>query len=296
MNLKAIKAVVTSRVGVQLLTLRKNSPKIMFAVGIAGVVGTAVLAARATLKLNDILDEAEQDLETAKTLQSVKYSEEDRQRDIVLIYLKTGGKIAKLYAPAAIVGALTIAALTGAHVELNRRNTALMAAYAALDKGFRQYRQRVINALGKDRDDEFRYGHQEGEIVEETKNGPVVKTIKRVGIDGASIYARFFDEGSPNWNKQSAYNVAFLKCQQDIANDILTARGYIFLNEIYTMLGIKNTPEGQIVGWVKKGKGDGYVSFGCFDQDNPGFRDFVNGWTDAVLLDFNVDGPMWEQI
>jgi len=296
MNLKSLKDLVTSKVGRQILTTQKHSPAILFAVGIAGVVGTAVLAARATLKLEEVLNEAEEDLKTARTLESVKYSDEDRQRDIVLIYLRTGTKIAKLYGPAILVGITTIAALTGSHVTLNRRNVGLAAAYAALDKGFKQYRDRVVNAFGKERDQEFRYGTRDVEIVEETKNGPVIKTIQRVGKDGASIYAKYFDESSPNWNRQPSYNVMFLKCQMSHANDLLRARGHVFLNEVYDMLGMKRTREGAVVGWVLGSGGDDYVDFGIFDPNNEGFRDFVNGWNDAVLLDFNVDGPIWDKI
>lgn len=114
--------------------------------------------------------------------------------------------------------------------------------------------------------------------------------------DSVSQYARFFDEGSPAWSKDSEYNLMFLKQQQQYANDLLKKRGHIFLNEIYDMLGIPRTKAGAVVGWVYDENnpiGDNYVSFGITDERN---ANFVNGYEKSVLLDFNVDGNIWDKI
>lgn len=294
MNLKAVRDLVTSRVGRQILTARKHSPTILFAAGAVGVVATVVLACKATLKLEEVLEEAQDDLERARELQSPKYTEEDRQKDVVLIYVRTGAKLVKLYGPAFILGALSVAALTGSHIILNKRYLGVTAAYAGLDKAFRQYRERVIGELGKDKDDEFRYGVREMDFVDETEEGAVVKTARRAGLIHASPYARWFDEGSSCWSPQPGYNVYFLKTQMSIFNDMLKARGHLFLNEVYDGLGLKRSREGAQVGWIL-GNGDDYVDFGIFN-DNQGMRDFVGGWNKAVLLDFNVDGIIYDKI
>lgn len=296
----AIRNAITSRVGRQILTARKHSPAILFAAGTVGIIATVVVASRATLKLDAVLGEAEKDLalvEQARRLKPEAYTEQDARQDNVQIRIKSAVKIVKLYAPAVVLGSLSIAALTGSHVILNRRNAGLMAAYAALDKGWREYRARVVGEYGEDKDREFRYGFEEREIVEETKNGPVVKHIKRVGIEGASIYAKYFDEGSPNWDKRAGYNLNFLRSIQAQMNNKLYANGFVFLNEVYEELGIKRTSEGALVGWVLDGgSSDNYIDFGCFDGSRREFRDFVNGWNSAILLDFNVDGVIYDKI
>ena len=292
-----IKNAITSKVGRQILSTRKHSPVILFAAGTAGIIATVVVASRATLKLDEVLAVAEKDLELVRTMEHPRYTEDDRKQDTIKIKIRTAGQIAKLYAPAAFLGMASIAALTGSHVILNRRNAGLMAAYAALDKGWREYRARVVGEYGEEKDREFRYGFEEREIVEETKTGPVTKRIKRVGIEGASIYARYFDEGSPNWDKRSGYNLMFLRSIQAQMNNKLHAEGYVFLNEVYEALGIKRTSEGQQVGWVLDGgNSDNYIDFGCFDGSKQEFRDFVNGWNSTILLDFNVDGVIYDKI
>lgn len=297
MKLESVKNLVTSKFGRQVLKLRKNSPTLMFAAGVVGVIGTAVLASRATYKLEDVLIETDEQLDKIRTAGSeyVEYSEEDRQKDIVLCYIKTGFKIAGLYAPAAIVGALSITALTGAHVTLTRRNVSLTAAYAALDKGFRRYRDRVIGELGADKDREFRYEMEQREIVEEGPEGPTTKLILQPGR--ASVYARFFEKGNKNWNQQTAYNSMFVSCQQEWANNLLRYQGHVFLNEVYDMLGMDRSREGAIVGWILNNpNGDNYIDFGIFDNDVHSGMRFVTGNEPSMLLDFNVDGVIWDQI
>src|SRR6185503_10709127 len=110
MKLQAIKNAVTSRVGRQVLRAGKHSPVILFTVGVVGVVGAAVLASRATLKLYEILDDAHEDLEKIRTQEHHTYSEDDRRQDQVVVYARTASKIVGIYAPAVAVGALSIAA------------------------------------------------------------------------------------------------------------------------------------------------------------------------------------------
>ena len=114
-----------------------------------------------------------------------------------------------------------------------------------------------------------------------------------------SDYARFFDVGNPNWEKDSEYNLMFLKRQQAYANDKLKANGYLFLNEVYDMLGIPKSKAGQVVGWIydpENGSGDNYVDFGIYNVNREAARDFVNGYERTILLDFNVDGNIWEKM
>jgi len=292
-NLKAIQNAITSKAGRQVLRIQKHTPTILFAAGVVGIVATVVLASRATLKMDEVLTDASEDLEKIQeALQHDNYDEEDARKDTIVIYARYGARIAKMYAPAIVVGIASVAALTGSHVILSRRNMALTAAYAALDKGFREYRDRVREAYGDEREAELRYGTCTADIVEETETGPVVRTITRPA--GASIYARFFDESSSSWQKSPLHNQLFVQCQQNYANDMLRARGHVFLNEVYDMLGMERSPAGAVVGWIKDD--NNYIDFGVFnDRGNKGTR-FVVGDDRSVLLDFNVDGVIYDKI
>jgi len=303
MSLAAIKNKVTSGIGRQVLVGQKHSPTLLFVAGSVGLVATVVLASRATLKMDEVLREAEEKdvkIDAALDLESDEYTEEDAKQDGILVRTQTALKIAKLYAPAVVVGAATIAAFTGSHVILNRRNVALTAAYGAVDKAFREYRGRVINEFGKDKDREFRFGVVGREMAVDTNDGVAVKTVKVVDPEfakesgGRSMYAVIFDESNRNWNPDWRYNSMFLRSQQDYANDRLRRDGFLFLNDVYQALGFERTAFGQLVGWVL-GNGDDLVDFGLMDN---GYETtlFINGDERSTWLDFNVDGMVLELI
>jgi len=302
-NLQSIKNAVTSRVGRRLLVAQKHSPKIMFVAGTVGVIGTVVLAARATLKVEDLLSDHEmlkEKMEIEREANSERYSENDYKQDVVKLYLRTTLRLGKLYGPSILLGLASVAALTGSHVTLNRRYAGVTAAYAALDKGYREYRERVLKEVGADKEREFRYGTEDRTIVEETAEGPVTKTIKQINKNGLpSIYARIFDEHtSTSWSKEPGYNQMFLRSQQNYMNDLLRARGHVFLNEVLVALGMNICPEGQLVGWVlNRENSDNFVDFGVFDDHNLWeAMQFVNGNERSVILDFNVDGVVYDKI
>lgn len=111
-----------------------------------------------------------------------------------------------------------------------------------------------------------------------------------------SNYARFFDEACTAWTKDPELNLMFLKCQEQFANEKLRSRGYLFLNEVYDMLGMPRTKAGQVIGWIydeKNPVGDNYVDFDIYAEHN---ANFVNGYERPILLDFNVDGNIIDRL
>jgi hypothetical protein len=297
MKIAGIKNTVTSKVGRQALVAQKHSPTLLFAVGVAGVVTTVVLASRATLKMEEILVEAEKrraDIGDALELETEEYSLEDAHKDGVTNRVKTAVAIGKLYAPAVAVGVVSVGCLTGSHVILSRRNVALTAAYAGLDKVFKEYRARVVDELGVDKDEEFRYGTIDKEIVVETDEGPKTKTVK-VADKKKGLYTFLFDETTTqNWQRRQSYNQMFLNAQQDYANQLLNARGHVFLNDVLDALGLDRTPAGAVTGWIK-GEGDGYIDFGILRNMNQGVT-FIKGEENSIWLEFNVDGTIYDRI
>lgn len=294
---KLIPPSITSKVARQVLVSQKHSPTILFVGGVVGVIATTVMASKATLRVSEVLEESKTNLQQAKDLHESghkDYSEDDYKKDVVYIYSRVIVEITKLYGPTILVGVASIAALTKSHNILNNRISGLTAAYAVLDKTFNEYRRRVVDTYGEEADRKFRYASEE-RVAVRAKDGTETKVI-RVSPEGPSGYARFFDQFSNSWSKEPEYNLVFLRCQQNYANDMLRARGHIFLNEVYDMLGIERSRAGAVVGWVIGNDGDNYIDFGVFDGENPRARDFVNGREGAILLDFNIDGVIYDKI
>ena len=300
----------TNKIG---LILKKNSPKILMGVGIAGSVVSTVLACKATLKVKDILDEKNKIVEQIHNCvedDTVDYNEEDKKKDLTILYAQTGVKLAKLYLPSIALGALSIASIVSGYKILNKRNVALAAAYTVVDKGFKNYRKNVVERFGEEVDRELRHNIKAKQIEEKyiDKDGNEKTRKKKVYEiaddkkpgEGISEYAKFFDEwNTDEHSKDPEYNLMFLRKQQDYANEVLKHQGYLFLNEVYDMLGIPRTQAGQVVGWIydeNNPTGDNYVDFGIYDLHDQQKRDFVNGLERNILLDFNVDGVIYDKI
>lgn len=298
---------------------KKHSPEIMIVAGVAGTVASAVMACKATTKVQNILEESKtrvnqvhevlsnDDLryeeikqEDGALVRVEKYTEEDSKKDLAVIYLQTGIQLAKLYGPSIILGVVSITSILASHKIMRKRNVALSAAYTAVDKSFKGYRERVIERFGEELEKELRYNIKEKEIettvTDENGEEKTVKEIVRVSEDNPALYsdyARCYDDGCTGWTKDPEANLIFLRRQQDWANDRLKARGYLFLNDVYESLGIPKSKAGQIVGWVYDSKnptGDNYVDFGIYNLHDEKARDFVNGYERSIWLDFNVDG------
>lgn len=279
--------------------LRQRSPEILMALGVMGTVVSTVLACRATLKAQNVVKDAKEKLGTVRACEeseelkeSGTYTEHDAKRDKAIVYAQAGAGIAKLYLFPVALGAASISCMIGSNTILRKRGAALLAAYRTLDEGFREYRESVKKRYGEEADRELRFG-----AAAKRKDTENKETEEEPEKTGYSVYARIFDEFNPEYERDSDRNRFFLTLKQNYFNDLLKARGYIFLNEVYEELGFEKTRAGQIVGWLyapgdNSHTGDNYIDFGMFDVSKEGARDFVNGYEKAIILDFNVDGPI----
>lgn len=294
----------------------KNSPSIFMYAGAAGVIVAGVMACKATLKLDEVTKEQREKIveikETRDDETVTDYNEKEARQDLAVMYSSMGLSIAKLYVPSVILGGLSLAAMIQSHNILNRRNAALAAALTTATETFNRYRKNVVERYGEEVDKEMRYGIKKEKVTVKDENGKNKKETIDVVVpmNTASEYARYFNESCGGWVEDPALNKMFLLSQQQYANDKLQAQGYLFLNDVYEMLGFEPSKAGQIVGWrydLNNPTGDNYVDFGLHDVNIKTYRnditndtiseermDFINEFVPCVLLDFNVDGNIWQ--
>lgn len=283
--------------------LRKRSPEILIGCGIVGVVVSAVWACKSTIKVNDILKSTSDDLETIK--KETKDVEEAKKKK-VSVYAKTSLRVAKLYSGPIVLGTVSLLSIVASNTISRKRYSAMAAAYATVDGGFKAYRKSVVDRFGAEVDHQLRHNItkeevKEKEVDENGKEKTVKKKVDVVGkrYDDYSEYARFFDEANPYWQKDASLNHMFLRAQQSYFNDKLRVEGRVFLNDVYKAIGFPTTKAGQVVGWVydpTRTDIDSYIDFGINDVHRACVRDFVNGYERTILLDFNVDGDIWSDM
>ncbi len=280
-----------------LFKAKKNSPHIFFGVGLAGLVGSVILACRATLDLEETIDEIRTDVKETKESNYLEHAadgvltpeivERNQAKEVGIITFKGVAKVGKLYAPAIILGGASVACLAGSHIQLTRRNAALTAAFTALSQAFETYRERVRAELGEDRERDLYLGVETIEIGQ----GKNKELVRVVDPDGLSEYHVVYGPDCREWQNSAEFNRLFLEAQEKFANHRLRRNGHLFLNDVYESLGLDDTPAGQIVGWIWNSEnGDNYVDFGLQEArikyaDDP-----------ALILDFNVDGVIWNKI
>ena len=293
------------------LKIKKHSPEILLAAGTVGVVVSGIMACKATLKVNEILDESKQQIDTIHSVaadpnMAEKYTAEDGKKDLAIVYTQTAVKMIKLYGPSVGLGVVSLGCMISSNRILSKRNVALAAAYTAVDKSFKEYRSRVVERFGKQLDKELRYNIKAKEVEEVSKDENGHEVVKKEVVDVIdddpntySPYSIVFDDGNEGWDPDPERTKFFLIQQQNWANERLKAKGHLFLNEVYDMLGARRTKAGAQVGWVYDENnvvGDNYVDFGIFDTRRSKARDFVNGYEKVIVLDFNVDGCILDLI
>ena len=286
------------------LTVRKHSPEILMVAGVIGTVAGAVMACKETLELEDVLDECKQEKMELEEQYAMceEYSEDALKKDQVKLTIKQAVKIVKLYAPSIIMEATSIGVIFASNDIMRKRNASMAAAYATLNSMYKRYRQNVIESYGEEVDKDMRFGVKHEKVTEIDEDGNKVKIDARiVDLDNTALaisdYSRFFQAGCKGFDASSGrYNLLYLKGIQAMFNNKLIADGYVMLNDVYRELGFDTIPEGWSIGWVYDEEnpiGDNYIDFGLYEARNKNQR-AVNDWEPVILMDFNVDGNLYE--
>ena len=283
--------------------VKKASPELLMFAGGAAIVGGVIVACKSTVKALDIIENYDKTMsaieQATEESEKLNYTNEQRKKDIITVHVQTGIKLGKVYAPAAglVVGGLVCMGLS--HGIMKKRHIEAVAAYKALDKAFKAYRKRVAEKYGEEEEEAVYYNYERKDIkgvegIPDEKNAKVFDG-SAANLNEYSVYSRFFDETSSLYSRDPVTNKTTIIMVEKWANNVLNSRGYLFLNEVYRELGFEDTPEGQLVGWLK-GNGDDYVDFKVNNAYRKANREFVNGLEPVVLLDFNVDGVIYDKI
>lgn len=266
----------------QKIKINKYLPEIMLGGSI--ITGAAAIAttALASYKVKDKLDELD----------------ENNATDI-----EKALSLCKLYATPAGLAVTSVTLGVGAFTKMKGRYIGAVAAYNGIKMTFDNYRDRVKKDQGEEKDYEYMTGSSKAKIVNIDENGVQTEVEEEHAsiVPGLSQYAIIWDEYLPNgqqnhnWDQNTNFNYMFLKTQESIMNDMLQSRGHVFLNEVLEAIGYPHTQAGAVVGWVK-GHGDDIIDFGLYNNETERIKRFVNGNQNTIILDFNVDGVIYDLI
>ena len=292
-----------------LMQIDKHSPQILVGVGVAAGVAATGMAVYSTLKVDKVMEHHQDKMvdiskkaEQAGNDDELVYDEKAQKHDKTMVYVETGAELTRLYLPTIALTGVSIACVLSAHHILDGRYMAAASAFTAVSKEFSDYRGRVRKQFGEDKERDIYQGVVEEEVTDEkTGETTTVRKYDKDVVDRSGL-SRYFDEYSIYWDKYNPdQNIAHIRSVLHQANDQLYANGHLFLNDVYQMLGIPDTKEGAILGWiVDEDHQNPYVDFGVYGVNSDDPWDFNNEepWDGkmGILLTFNVDGIIYDKI
>lgn len=277
------------------LKLKKHAPEILIGVGIVGSVASTVLACKATIKAQPVIDKAKKSLDDIHEADNnprisyEDYSKEQVKKDIVHVYAKTGAELAKVYGPSIVIGAASMGCMIGSHAMVNKRLNNVVAAYTALGESFRQYKKNVEKQL------------KDAGIKQELPASS--EDAHTIEVEDKRTYTFIFDKNNPNWKDNIDYNLTFLRSCETYLDCLLKRDGVLFANDANKELGFDLSPNGQLDGWMydfdhPDKYGDGYVSFGLVKDGikSDSLVAYESGETDYLVLTYNIDGVVYDRI
>lgn len=286
----------------------QKSPEILLVAGLVGVAAGFVMAAVESPKVKQVVEETKAELEDVTKLEEANdIPKSKRFQHVMKVIVKGVWKFIRVFGAAIGIEAAGIGFIIWSYAIKQKRYLGALSTVELLTSSFAAYRKRVVADAGEDKDFEYLTGTKKKLVkkIIEHEDG-TTETIKEKEFTaeeipsqpGENLYGRFFDEfNNPggNWTKSPLSNAAWLKAVEKQANYILESRGWLYLNELYMMLGYEPTWYGGIVGWLKEGEINGipvagHISFRCKDiyKTNPTERSY--------FLDFNCDGVITDEL
>ena len=205
----------SSRIG---RTLNQNSPTILSAIAIGGVVTTAYLTAKATLKAKKHCDDSP----------LMEWTQKDRVKECW-----------KFYIPATFSGVATVACVVGANQIGARRQAAYLGAYTLADAALREYKDEVLHQIGAARERKIGDGIAEKQI----QNSPVKDDQVIITQGGDSLC---FDRLTGRYFKS---DVETIRQSANTINASIVNDMYASLNDFYELLGLGHTTIGDELGF-----------------------------------------------
>lgn len=257
---------------------------------------------KATRKVDGILEEHNAALDELKNIQNIIESDDvpDEYANVTVediksrrgkVYRKTGMKMAVTFAMTFVFGAASLGSFYFSAKELNGRYVGACAALGAVAKDKEHLEKQILDKYGADELAALKKASKDEEIVETHKDENGKEVVDKIVSPNYDAYARLFDSTCPDFEKDPESNLTFLNAKRDWAEYLLRTRGRLFLNEVYDMLNMPRTDEGQVMGWTYDKKKQGnpdhlLVSFGLHDKRN---ERFMLGLEPVALLIFNVE-------
>lgn len=279
--------------------IKKASPTLFFIGGVAAVGAGTVLMVKATKKAETIIDNFNDEKDVY--IKTTEDSEETQQKVIAGMKKDATWCVVKTYAAPVGLEVLGLASFGASFGILEKRS--------AIALGVAEVASSKLN-LVKERAKEMLEPEKARELLSGIVSDPDLPPFDTVDKDGNTLtvpgrrvdeayspYAIFFDELSDQWRDDPAENMRFLNGLENRAYVYLQRHGHLFLNKVREWAGLEDNSIGALDGWIyDPARGREQIDLGINHVWREAVRDFQNGYESSIILEPNVQGPIWNLI
>ena len=200
---------------------RSHSPEILTGFGIVGVISTAYLTGKAAYKSAEVLSDTDRHVDRKERF----------KHDIKVVW--------KLYIPATATGVVTIGCIFGSQRVNVRRAAAAAAAYSVAERGFAEYKERIVEKFGEGPEQKIR-----DKIVQDRVEKKPVGSNEIVMLQtGHVLCCELFT------HRYFRSDMETLKKAENEVNQRIFSDLYVMLSEFYDQIGLPHTSHSDYVGW-----------------------------------------------
>lgn len=205
----------------------RNSPVILTVLASAGVITTAVMTAKATIRAQEIIKDHDEWM-------AITGGEADTsfRARFALVWMD--------YIPPLILGGTTIACVVGLNSVHGRRTAAIASAYAVAERSLNEYQKSTIEEYGEEGLTKIKEKIAQTQLEEDpVSERGIITTGRGDDLCYDSWTGRYFRSG-----------LEALKRAENLINHRLINGTWVSLNELYSAMGIPPVKSGEDLGWV----------------------------------------------
>lgn len=206
-------------------SLKSNSPTILTALGICGVIVTSYLTAKASFKAAEVINKEQWELDSFEKSHPLDLKEKTK-----LVW--------KNYIPPVVSGAVTIGCILGVNKSNGNKTAAAVAAYSLTEKAFGEYRKKVIDEIGDRKEEKIRDEIAQEHVSKIPSREVVVTTVSGHVLCCELYTGRYFRS-----------DMETLRKAQNDLNVMVNNQIYVSLDEFYDLVGLQPTSNSDQLGW-----------------------------------------------
>lgn len=248
------------------MNVKKYSPQILTVLGIVGMIGTVIMAIKATPKAEELIDAAEERLR-----------EETKNDEAVLGKKETAKCLVKAYWSAAAMGVISTVCFVASNYVSGKRETVMATALGVSEAALHRFQEATLETVSKDTMDAIHAKVADKKL----KETPIKESTEVIVASKGETLC--FDGYSGRYFKSDLETIR--RIVNDMNEQMLSGE-FISLNDLYFNLGLPEVKLGDDLGW--------HTFTGGEQIDVKYSARIAENGEPCIVLDYTVEPAYWD--